>query len=156
VDVGDLATRLEREELRALAAERRVAQARQVEMTFRTAGSTGTNGYGDDTGYDRWDVTVVNGSGAPIHDVMVRFGGVYNAAAAAEVEARGLPDGGRRTVPVHLIGGGRSVDFESPRWTEDTVDRSRPALHFTDDNGVRWSRDEFGQLEELQPGSPII
>ncbi|MEI5522523.1 hypothetical protein WB388_18130 [Streptomyces brasiliscabiei] len=145
---------LERTELQAQAAERRVMQARSVEMRFETAGSTGRDERGHDTGYNRWDVTVSNNSDAPIHNVIVRFGETYNAGSAVEIEALHLPDGGRRVVPVHLIGGRRSVLFASGSWTEDVVDRNRPSLYFTDDAGIRWRRDESGDLKEQPPGAP--
>ncbi|QQM41977.1 hypothetical protein [Streptomyces liliifuscus] len=147
---------LERAELRANAEERRVSQARRVTMTFATAGSSGTGVYNNSTGYDRWHVNVVNGSDAPVHDVMVRFGAPYLAVAAWDPDAVRHPDRGRRGVPVHLIGASRSMVFESPSWTEESVDNNRPSLHFTDDDGAKWRLDEHGKLEELPspPGPP--
>jgi hypothetical protein len=139
---------LERAELRAQAEERRVSQARQVLMTFKTAGESGRDVYDSPTGYSRWEVEVHNGSNEPVQDVMVRFGDTYDAASAMEVEGRRHPDGGRRPVPVTLIPAGHTVVFRSSNWSEATVDNNRPALMFTDDGGRRWRRDSYGELEE--------
>ncbi len=140
---------LERAELRAQAEERRVSQARQVLMTFETAGESGRDRYQNGTGYSRWDVRVANESTDPVHDVMVRFGDAYNAASAMEWEGRRHPDRGRRPIPVALIAAGHSVTFESPNWSETTVDNRRPSVLFTDSAGVRWRRDSYGKLEEV-------
>lgn len=141
---------LERAELRAALEERRWAQAKQVVMTFRTAGSSGEDSYGDPVGYNQWDVFVINGSDEPVRDVLVRFGDTYNAASAVEIDSRHLPDGGRRAVPVDVIGPGRQVQFESPRLGEITVDNNRPELRFTDASGTAWRRDQHGVLSLVE------
>ncbi|MEW2567656.1 hypothetical protein [Streptomyces sp. NPDC047070] len=142
---------LERAELRAAAEDRKWAQARQIHMLLGTDGYRERTDRGSTIGYDRWSIKVHNASDAPIRGVMMRFGDAYNAASATEAEARHLPDGGRRTVPVYLLGGGRTIHFESPQWQEVTVDQNRPVLYFTDDAGVRWRRDEYGHLKEEPP-----
>lgn len=139
---------LERVELRVQAKERRVAQARQVLMTFKTAGESGSDAYNSPTGYSRWEVEVHNGSNEPVHDVIVRFGDTYDAASARDVEGHRHPDRGLRPVPVALIPAGHTVVFTSSNWSEATVDNNRPALMFTDDGGRRWRRDSYGELEE--------
>ncbi|WP_031039856.1 hypothetical protein [Streptomyces sp. NRRL F-5650] len=140
---------LERAELRAQAEERRVSQARQIHMAFTTWGSSGEDRYGDGTGYSAWRVEVENKSNEPIRDVTVRFGETYIAATATDEQGFHHPDGGRRLVPVPLIPAGHKVVFESPNWSEATVDNNRPALLFTDDGGVLWRRDSYGKLEEV-------
>ncbi|WP_435643376.1 hypothetical protein ACR9VJ_18180 [Streptomyces sp. H49] len=145
---------LERVELRAAAEERRVSQARQVRMSFRTAGSGGRDSTGSLTGYDHWAVEVANTSDAPIRDVMVRFGDAYNADTAREKgAARAHPDRGVRPVPVALIPVGHVVVFTSPRMSEVAVDNNRPALLFTDSSGLRWRHDSWGALEEVPGGN---
>ncbi|MFE5258253.1 hypothetical protein [Streptomyces coelicoflavus] len=139
---------LERNELRAQAEERRISQARLIQMSFHTSGSSGGDGAGGLIGYIAWQVEVENTSDDPIHDVTVRFGDAYTAATATEREGFHHPDGGRRSVPVALIPAGHTVLFESPEWPEATVDNNRPALMFTDDGGRRWRRDSYGKLEE--------
>lgn len=145
---------LERAELRAALEARRWAQAKRVTMTYRTGGFSDRDSTGSETGYDRWKVVVTNGSGEPVTDVMVRFGDTYNASNAVEVGEQGLPDQGRRGVPVNVVGPGRQVRFESPRWSETTVDNNRPMAWFTDAAGVTWVLDRDGALmpEEGQSG----
>ncbi|MER6235942.1 hypothetical protein ABT185_07680 [Streptomyces clavifer] len=141
---------LERAELRAAQEERKWAQAKQVVMTFRTAGFTEQDGAGGLIGYDRWDVHVVNGSDEPVRDVLVRFGDTYNAVEAVEMDSRHLPDEGRRGVPVAVMGPGRDVLFSSPRWAEATVDNNRPAVQFTDAAGAVWCLDQQGVLVPVE------
>lgn len=145
---------LERAELRAALETRRWAQAKQVTMTYRTGGHSDRDSAGSLTGYDRWQAVVTNGSDDVVTDVMVRFGDAYNALSAVEVGERGLPDRGHRGVPVDVIGPGRQVQFESPRWSETTVDNNRPTAWFTDAAGVTWVLDRDGALmaEEGQGG----
>ncbi|MFJ8547143.1 hypothetical protein ACIRFH_35285 [Streptomyces sp. NPDC093586] len=137
---------LERAELRAQAEERRRAQSRLIKMVFFLYGNG--DSVSPDEPYTSWRVRVVNGSGEPIRDVLVRFGDAYNAVSATDHEAANHPDRGRRPVPVPEIAAGRTVDFASPDWPEATVDNNRPALLFTDDGGVRWRLDSYGKLEE--------
>ncbi|MFJ3214058.1 hypothetical protein [Streptomyces flaveolus] len=140
---------LERAELRAAAEERRVSQARRIHMVFYTWGSSGEDMYGGSTGYSAWRVEVDNKSDEPLHDVTVRFGESYTAATAAEKEGLSHPDRGRRPVPVLLIAAGHTVIFDSPEWSEPSVDNNRPAVLFTDGGGVRWRLDSYGKLEEV-------
>ncbi|MEV7491428.1 hypothetical protein AB0O08_11805 [Streptomyces anulatus] len=136
---------LERAELRAAEAARRSAQAKQVSMTYKTNGQLQPSG--SLGGYDRWWVEVVNGSDETVRNVMVRFGDTYDAATATENGFRRHPDQGRRGVPVAALGPGRTVTFQSPRWSsEATIDNNRPALQFTDAAGAVWQRDEHGVL----------
>lgn len=126
---------LERAELRAALETRRWAQAKQVSMTYTTRATLSS---GTITGYEGWSVVVTNGSDEPLADVLVRFGDTYNAASAAELSAAGLPDQGRRGLPVSVIGPGRRVRFESPRWPEATVDNNLPTVWFSDAAGEVW------------------
>ncbi|MFR0354150.1 hypothetical protein [Streptomyces sediminimaris] len=148
---------LERAELRAAAEDRKWSQARQVAMEQSKAGGS-PDGYGGLNGdHDRWDVTVQNGSDAPLHQLQVRFGDSYTATDAWEWPhydhyVRGASaHGDRLALPVFLLGPGRAVRMESQRLTPATVHNNRPMLFFTDDNGVRWSLDSHGKLEEQPP-----
>ncbi|MCX4480260.1 hypothetical protein OOK44_28030 [Streptomyces cellulosae] len=144
---------LERAELQAQAEDRRVAQARQIKMTYWPQGSSGTDRYGNGTGYSGWHVEIANKSDDPIHNVIVRFGDTYDAASAKENEGFHHPDGGRRPIPVPQIPAGHTVVFESPSWSEPTVENNRPAVVFTDDAGTRWRRDSYAKLDEVPPGT---
>jgi hypothetical protein len=146
---------LERAELRAVAEDRRWAQARQVAMHRRKAGGS-VDDEGNVVGYDHWVVTVRNGSDAPVHDINVRFGDAYLAAEAHELAPSAIHNlahegGDRLVVPVPLLGPGRVVRFLSQQWQEATVHNNRPTLSFTDDNGLRWTLDSYGKLAEAQP-----
>ncbi|MEU5908929.1 hypothetical protein ABZ780_31760, partial [Micromonospora sp. NPDC047467] len=144
---------LEREELRAAAAARREAQAKQVHMNYQVEGGS-WDSEGNVVGYDHWEVRIRNGSDDPLRDVEVRFGTAYLAAEVYEVPPSafsGPNPGERRSLPVHLLGPGRVLRFLSPQWSEATVDNNRPTLFFTDDGGVRWALDWQGKLEETQP-----
>lgn len=137
---------LERAELRAALETRRWAQAKRVFMTCETRGSSGVDDDGDEYGFDRWSVVVTNDSDETVTEVLVRFGDTYNAASAVEVDALDLPDQGRRSLPVSVIGPGRQVRFESSRWPEATVHNNRPTAWFSDAAGVTWVLDYDGVL----------
>ncbi|MFF7123812.1 hypothetical protein [Streptomyces sp. NPDC008240] len=143
---------LERAELRALAAERRARQARQITMRPQLGGDRGPRTALDLEleGYDRWHVDINNASDEPIRDVLVRFGDAYNARLAVILEAVEMPENGRRPVPVHTVGAGHTARFESPSWgSQATVDNNRPVVSFTDAAGNRWTLDEHGELREF-------
>ncbi|MDX2703959.1 hypothetical protein PV350_13965 [Streptomyces sp. PA03-6a] len=142
---------LERAELAALADERKWAQARQVRLTCRTAG-TQPDGMGGIVGYDHWVARVENASDAPLRDVKVRFGLAYVASGAVIEEVSDLPGGGRQTAPLDVLAAHRTARFESARWPEATVDNHRPHVYFTDDAGLRWHLDERGKLEQPAEG----
>jgi hypothetical protein len=144
---------LERAELRAVAEDRRWAQARQVAMHQRRIGSD-TQGYG-------WVVTVQNPSDSPLHSVEVHFGSAYRAARAFtwppfEHNPQNPTDRGGEPlpIPVYLLGPRRAARFSSQYWTSATAHNSRPTLFFTDDAGVRWSLDSYGKLEEVPDHDP--
>ncbi|MFB6626497.1 hypothetical protein ACFCWD_29015 [Streptomyces sp. NPDC056374] len=147
--------RLERAELLAAAEDRRMGQARAAHLVFDVVGQ-GNDGAGRPTTYDHWRVVFTNGSNEPFRDVMVRFGQAYIGVGAVENQAVYLPDQGRRTLPVDLLGSYRSLTVESPRWPEATVDNNPPAVYFTDSNGQRWMLDRHGiltpQAVESAPG----
>lgn len=134
---------LERAELRAVAKERRWTQARQVIMQHRKTG---------DEQVGSWRVSVHNTSGAPVHEVQVRFGSAY--VASAVYEWGDVPPwsprlfGERLVTPVHLLGSGRSAIFLSQEWPAATAHNNRPIVYFKDDSGVRWSLDTYGKLSE--------
>ncbi|MEU2794129.1 hypothetical protein [Streptomyces sp. NPDC007100] len=141
---------LERSELCAAAEDRKWAQARQIHMHHRQAGTI-NDSEGNVIGPDCWIVTVQNSSGSPVHRVDVRFGVAYLASEAYEIPpsaVHGPNPGEPRARPVHLLGAGRAVRFLSQRWSAATVHNNRPCLIFTDDNGVRWEVDSYGKLEE--------
>ncbi|CAM5330453.1 hypothetical protein SALBM311S_05777 [Streptomyces alboniger] len=149
---------LERAELRAAAHDRKIAQARQVEMTVNLWAQSGVPA--DANGEpipDTFRIEVRNLSIEPIHEVTVRFGEqeAHEASAAVETDLirRGLTvvaDGPRLNVPVPLVGAGRIYLFTSGTLLAD-VDRHRPALLFTDNAGVRWRLNEHGDLREFVP-----
>lgn len=146
---------LEREALRAAAVDRREAQAKRVQMSARKAGGQ-VDGEGNVIGHDHWEVRVRNQSDAPVHDVDVRFGEAYLAAEVYEIPAVAFdgPNPGERTSrPVHLLGPGRALRFLSQEWPSHVVHNNRATLTFTDDAGVRWTRDSRGKLEEAPPDS---
>ncbi|MER5652671.1 hypothetical protein OG458_40540 [Streptomyces sp. NBC_01281] len=142
---------LERAELRAAAEDRRWAQARRVRMTHRKAGGS-TDGQDVVTRDDHWRVIVVNESDAPVTQVEVRFGTVYLASDVYEWNAHRIdpmsPPDERTMTPVQLLGPGRALLFKSQQWPPATVHNSRPVLHFTDGNGMRWSLDSKADLQE--------
>jgi hypothetical protein len=141
---------LERAELRAVAEDRRCAQARQVAMHERQVGSD-SDGHG-------WVVTVQNPTDTALHDVEIHFGSAYRADRAFawppfDHNPMNPTDTGDELlpIPVHLLGARRAVRFASQRWTSATAHNNRPTLFFTDDAGVRWSLDSYGELDEA-PG----
>lgn len=138
---------LERAELRAAAEERRCSQAKQVTVTYRTTGGQ-PDGSGGSSGYNKWMVTVQNGSDAPLRQVRVRFGEAHTATGAVELESVHLPDRGRRPATVDLLGPGRSLSFLSPAWDETTVFNNRPTCLFTDADGAHWQLDHHGSVTE--------
>lgn len=148
---------LERQELRAVAEDRKWAQARHVHLHFHATGSV-TDGEGNVVGDDQWIATVLNSSDAPVHDVDVRFGEAHLPAEVYEIAPTAVHNwgaslGDRVVPPVHLLGPGRAVRFFSPRWTPTVVHNNRPSVTFTDDSGVRWALDSKGRLDEV-PRAP--
>ncbi|MGW9031482.1 hypothetical protein ACWGQ5_47210 [Streptomyces sp. NPDC055722] len=144
---------LERAELRAVAEDRRTAQAKRVRMHHRKAGAT-TDWQGAEVPDDHWVVTVINESDAPVHQAEVRFGTGHIASDVHEWrvgwnEAREL-QGERWMTPLHLLGPGRAAQFQSQHWSPTTVHNNRPTLYFTDDDGVRWSLNSYGKLDETE------
>lgn len=136
---------LERAELRAAAEDRKWAQARQVLVRHYMAPTGEQGAY-------YWKVTIKNPSDAPVHDVEVRFGAAYIAAEVHEVlNTESL--GERWTIPVHLLGAGRTAQFNSQRWPEATAHNNRPVVAFSDDSGLRWALDSYGKLEEAPSAS---
>ncbi|MFE4647735.1 hypothetical protein [Streptomyces sp. NPDC056707] len=135
--------RLEREELKAQAAERRRAQARAVCMDPQMFYS------GPDSVADHWEVSVTNGSNELVRDVAVRFGDAYTAMEARLDSGGGAGGSLPRSVPVHLIGPDRCFVFVSSRLSETALENARPVLLFRDSAGLRWRLDEHGELSEV-------
>lgn len=144
---------LERAELRAVADDRRVAQARRVRMACDRVGPNGTDPVATAlSGYDHWVVRITNTSDAPLHNVAVRFlGSAGGRHRAAEVIGA---DGTSQGFPARLVGPDRLFTFISPGWNAAGVDDHRPSAWFTDDAGVRWHLDEHGKLEAHPEGEP--
>lgn len=145
---------LERAELRAVAEDRRWAQGRQVHMHQKMVGGQPDGAGGVTGGPDHWAVTVQNTSDAPVHQLEVHFGTAYRASGAWEwpafdPNARLAGGGDPLAIPVYLLGPGRAVRFSSQRWSPATVHNNRPTLFFTDNDGVRWSLDHLGKLDEV-------
>ncbi|GHA28749.1 hypothetical protein GCM10010372_30710 [Streptomyces tauricus] len=147
---------LERAELRAAAEDRRWSQARKVEVSHVRAAST-VNDQGEAL-VDHWLVIVANRSDSPVHQVDVRFGTAYTAHEVHEWNPqRSHPTyepGERVVAPVDLVGPGRAVRFASQRWSSATVHNNRPTVYFTDDSGVRWSKDWYGKRDEVPTAEP--
>lgn len=155
--IGEQSTNLglERAELHAQAADRRIAQARRVDMRITTLGDDESTRYGHGPNavtlgpVNRWAIWVMNNSDGPIRDVNVRFGGSIDAEWGEESGAWLTIDRERREPPIPVLACGHTLELESPRWEEEgMVKRNRPVLHFTDNAGTRWLLDEFGHLEE--------
>ncbi|MEW2451211.1 hypothetical protein AB0896_27260 [Streptomyces parvulus] len=139
---------LERAELRAVAEDRRVSQARQVSMQQHRSS--------DGAGGEYWLVQVINGSDAPIHDLNVRFGDTYLPTETREVTeiATNVLQSMIRDTWVHplaLLGAGRAVRFQSQAFRPQVAHNSRPSLKFRDDNGLHWALDVLGKLLEVPP-----
>ncbi|MZE51870.1 hypothetical protein GTY86_11290 [Streptomyces sp. SID5770] len=143
---------LERTELRAQAEDRRYAQARAVEMAAEWA-SAGTTAYGP-AASDHWEVTVRNRSAEPLRDVTVRFGDAYLPVGAALLDEEVNSYQPNTPVPVPLIGPRRVFRFDSARGSV-AIENARPVLFFTDNAGVRWQLDEYGELSEA-PVTPAV
>ncbi|RSN99945.1 hypothetical protein DMH26_17635 [Streptomyces sp. WAC 05379] len=147
---------LERQELHAVAEDRKWAQAQQLHMHFHGAGTPRNGVVTED---DQWVVTVLNTSDAPVHGVDVRFGTAHLAAEVYEIAPTAVHNGGaslgdRVVAPVDVLGPRRAVRFFSPRWSSSTVHNNRPTVTFADNNGIRWSLNSHGKLEEVPGGSP--
>ncbi|KND29929.1 hypothetical protein [Streptomyces stelliscabiei] len=147
---------LERAELRAVAEDRKWAQARQVRMHQKKLGAR-LNAEGSGlTPNDHWAVTVQNGSDTPVHQLEVIFG-TSNLAADVHEWPAFTPDqhraeaGDRLVAPVFLLGSHRALRFVSQTWQAATLHNNPPTLFFTDGNGIRWSLDSKGKLDEVLP-----
>jgi hypothetical protein len=139
---------LERAELRAVAEDRRWAQARQISMQHHRAS--------DGAGGAYWLVQVVNGSDAPIRDLDVRFGDAYLPSETHEVRVivtnvLQSQVGDTWPHPLGLLGAGRAVRFTSQAFRPPVAHNNRPSLKFTDGSGVRWGLDSLGNLAEVPP-----
>ncbi|MFJ1869951.1 hypothetical protein [Streptomyces chartreusis] len=151
---------LERTELRAVADDRRTAQAKRVKMHSRQAGAS-TDGQGAQTPDDHWVVTVTNDSDTPVRLAEVWFGNSYNSTEVYEWRGNWNgpvePRGDRLMQLVDLIGPGRGVRFESQRYSPTAVHNNPPVLYFSDDDGGRWALSARGDLRETdqQPGRPL-
>jgi hypothetical protein len=146
---------LEREELRAALADRRISQAQMV--TMDVSESVGTTATADRNGEPIDNIFVVkmhNGSAEPLHGVTAHFGGELAAdgvrltLATLRGGERWLPIGESTGPIVSTVGGGQHWQFRSER---DAIARGgRPHLLFTDNSGVRWQLDEHGDLRECR------
>ncbi|WP_406445005.1 hypothetical protein OHB14_38715 [Streptomyces sp. NBC_01613] len=145
---------LEREQLRAIAKERKWAQALRVRMKHSRLGPASTGQLGDQANEYRWRVVLWNSSDKPLRNVTVRFGDSYTAQTAHEVDETNVyPSGEPLGVPVDLIGPAVTFEFSSPRMPRPKFDRSRPHAYFTDAADAQWHLDERGKLEEVRAGS---
>lgn len=148
---------LERIELRAAAENRKWSQARQISMHHRESGGS-TDGEGNITENDHWEVFVRNSSDSPVHEVDVRFGTAYLAAEVYSVPSTALSGNNLGELwarPIHLLGPGRIARFVSQSWPAATVHNNRPQLLFADDSGIQWSLDSYGKLEEIPAGDSL-
>ncbi|MEU6680299.1 hypothetical protein [Streptomyces sp. NPDC046925] len=146
---------LEREELRAALADRRISQAQMV--TMEASESVGTTAHADRNGDPIANILVVemhNASSEPLHDVTAHFGGEPSSSGARLTLAtlrggdRWVAMGSPTGPVVPTMGGGEHWRFSSE--TDAIARGGRPHLVFTDNNGVRWQLDEYGGLREFR------
>ncbi|WP_328361337.1 hypothetical protein OG800_26330 [Streptomyces sp. NBC_00445] len=129
---------LEREELRLATLERRERQARLVHVE---------EGYGE-----RRLGLLMNGSDAPIYDLVIQFGN--------QVPETGTPITGDRRItygptsrlapgrlPCAVFGAREALTFELKHEAGDRL------ITFRDDAGVNWRISQHGKLEEIPQGS---
>ncbi|GAA2448580.1 hypothetical protein GCM10010405_34920 [Streptomyces macrosporus] len=141
---------LERVELRAAAQDRKVAQARRVKMSVAEfCGHVFVPELGKLRGAGRLGVEVLNGSDAPIRSVQVYFGDLPAGPRALRVRKEGGFPEWSEVTPVPLIGAGKAYAYVSITMTPQESRENPPVVHFTDDDGVRWSLDYHGSLEEV-------
>ncbi|CAL9302853.1 hypothetical protein [Streptomyces sp. SudanB91_2054] len=143
---------LERAALRATAEERKRAQAKQIHMDSASWRTESVSGPEDALEVAlRGRCVLSNRSDEPVADLEVRIG----EHAATEVydweEGRNYQRGTRHEEPVvRRLAPRRAILCLSPVVTRETVDRnSEITVRFTDANGVRWSLNPTGDLEEV-------
>jgi hypothetical protein len=109
----------------------------------------------------QWRTQVQNPSAEPIHEVAVRVADadlprafVGSPVGTGTTWSQRATSRFQRSVPVPLVSAGASYLFASEIWPEEQSDALRPVCFFTDNNGVRWRRDEFGDLREVDPDQP--
>ncbi|MFE3495278.1 hypothetical protein ACFXOS_19765 [Streptomyces sp. NPDC059175] len=149
IDEQSTNLQLEREILRADADDRRRQQARTIRMEpILQAAGGGAPG----SRVEYWKVNVRNRSDDPIHDVTVRFG----HESEADTATTGMPAAQTTTpAPLGILGAGSDARFESAKLDPGILEGRRPVLLFTDNAGVRWSRDEHGDMTEVPaPSAP--
>ncbi|WP_406315777.1 hypothetical protein [Streptomyces sp. NBC_00118] len=148
---------LERDELKAVATERRRRQAEGVRMHVLREYTTvrdPARGSGRNRRILRtpngFTVTVTNASAEPVHVVSVRFGphGCQHARMLGRDGAY-VTNAPPLGVPVALIGVGEQFSFSSESGIAHQG--ARPLLLFTDNDGVPWQRDATGDLREVLP-----
>lgn len=151
--IAEQATNLEMEraEFRTQAAERRRAQAAQVRMEPKPM----QNRHGENLPWTEWWMVLIrNQSSEPVHNVVVRFGESHVALGSyhgndhmARKESLGMP------LPVLAREG--TAWFKSASSTDGSMPNAHPAVYFTDNEGVRWKLDRYGDLSEA-PSDPLV
>ncbi|MGW6481305.1 hypothetical protein ACWGDS_25990 [Streptomyces sp. NPDC055059] len=146
---------LEREELRASIAERRISQAQQISMGVLNVVTDGAPG--DEDGEpiaDTFLVRMLNGSAEPVHDVTAHFGGTSSVENSKLIfveipmrDGRWIPFESVATPMTLIVGSGQRWQFRSEQGAR--LRNERPHLLFTDNAGVRWQLDEHGDLREV-------
>lgn len=152
---------LERSALQAAAEERRSEQARQI--VNRAVVSLVTP-HDRDTGEPYvlgplcWRVEVGNASREPIRDVSVRLGS-NDLRWASEIGSFDShtpgwerPSAHSVRAPVPLLGSGTSYVFVSDEFEQMPTGLERPVCYFTDNSGVSWRLDGYGDLAEATGG----
>ncbi|MEU6168076.1 hypothetical protein [Streptomyces tanashiensis] len=138
---------LERSEFRALAAERRQAQAAKIRMEPKSKQDRpGPN----DPWTEWWMVHIQNRSAEPVHDVVVRFGEAHTALSAFhgnDHQGRGVQLG----VPLPVLAREGTAWFKSSSSTDGSMPNAHPVVYFTDNENVRWRLDRYGDLVEAPP-----
>lgn len=139
---------LERQELLALAADRRIAQARLVKVEAVHLDAV-HDADGSRLRGAQWDVLVENLSDAPIREVLAKFGDAYLPLRCQEYNVHGVPiDGPDLPMPLPVAAPNRSYVFKWGGSDSATVHNSRPLVSFQDARGVTWLVDEHGAISE--------
>jgi hypothetical protein len=144
---------LQRDDLLADAAERRVAQARQIklhaELTVSRESIVAHTDLQRVRPLDTWRVTISNESPDPVREVNVIYGRADQSLEAYETTLGKHTTNGPSLLPISVIGPGRRFECRSSTIPATIVKSRRPTATFTDASGRRWRLEDAGTLTEL-------
>jgi hypothetical protein len=138
---------LERAEYGAIAAERRRAQAALIRMEPNP--QTHRSGL-TDPWTEWWLVKIHNRSSEPVRDVVVRFGENHTALGSFHGNDH-MCRGAQLGVPLPVLAREGAAWFKSASSTDGSMPNALPCVYFTDNEGVRWKLDRYGDLAEVPP-----